>query len=58
MHPHFPGNVPQDYMPIFQFDSKRSVREVLQNLALHFNYIFFCHRTPRIQLNERANPYL
>ena len=43
MHPHFAGNVTENHMPVFQLHAKRSVGEILKNLALHLNDIVFRH---------------
>src|SRR6516164_710031 len=37
VHAHLAGNVTEHDVPVFQLHSKRSVRKILQNLALHLN---------------------
>ena len=43
VHPHLSRNMSQHNMPVFQFHSKRGIRQILQNLALHLNNVVFCH---------------
>src|SRR4029450_8584843 len=41
MHPHLPGDMPQDHMPVFQLDAERGVGEHFDNLPLHLDRFFF-----------------
>jgi hypothetical protein len=43
VHAHLPGYVSQQHMAIFQFDPKRSVREVFNDLTLHLDNIVLRH---------------
>src|SRR5690606_11504620 len=43
VHSHLSGYMAEYHMAIFQFHSKRRVRQILQNLALHLNNVVFCH---------------
>ena len=43
MHPHLAGNETVHYVSIFQLHFERCIGEVLDNLTLHFDVIFFCH---------------
>ena len=44
MHSHLSGNEPKHNMAIFQPDLEGRVREVFNNLPLHFDVILFCHK--------------
>ena len=43
VHAHFSGDVAKNNMPVFEFDPKRGIREILDDLSLHFNYVFLGH---------------
>src|ERR1044071_7935654 len=43
VHPHLAGDVTENDMPVLQLHTKRSVGEVLENLALHLNDVVFRH---------------
>ena len=44
-------------MPIFEFYSKRRVREIFNNLPLHLNNVIFRHAIRlKIQLNQQYIP--
>ena len=47
MHTHFSGDMTEYYMPIFQLDAKRRIRQVFHYLALHLYGIVSCHRSYR-----------
>jgi hypothetical protein len=37
MHTHLPGNETQNHMTVFELDPERRVREIFNNLPLHFD---------------------
>jgi len=43
VHPHFPGDVSEYYMSIFQFHPEGRIREIVNDLPLHLNYVFLRH---------------
>ncbi len=43
MHPHLAGNKTVYYMTIFKLNLEGGIRQVFNNLALHFNVIFLRH---------------
>ena len=43
MHAHLSGDVPENHVAVFQLDAKRRVREILENLPLHLDYVVFRH---------------
>ena len=43
VHTHLAGDVSQDHMPVFELDPESCIRQVLYDLALHLNYVVFCH---------------
>ena len=43
VHTHLAGDESVDYVPVFQFDLEGRIGEVFNNLALHFDEIFFRH---------------
>jgi len=43
MHPHLAGDVAENNMPVLQLHSKRGIRKILKNLALHLNDVVFRH---------------
>ena len=43
VHAHLSRDMAQNHMPVFQFDPERGVREILDDLSLHFNYVFLGH---------------
>jgi hypothetical protein len=43
VHPHFTRNVAKDHVAVFQLNSKRCIRKVLENLTLHLYNVVFCH---------------
>src|SRR3989338_1489004 len=45
MHPHFAGDVGQNLVPIFQFNSKHCVGQCFKNFSLHLYQLFLRHVT-------------
>ncbi|MBV6469630.1 MAG: hypothetical protein NBKEAIPA_01532 [Nitrospirae bacterium] len=43
MHPHLTRNVSQNFMPIFQFDSKHGIGQRFRHRPGHFYDIFLGH---------------
>jgi hypothetical protein len=43
VHAHLSGDVAKNNMPVFEFDPKRGIREILDDLSLHFNNVFLRH---------------
>jgi hypothetical protein len=43
VHPHLARNVAEHHVAVFQLYSKRCIREILKNLALHLYDVVFCH---------------
>lgn len=43
MHPHFPRDMSQYDMAVFEFHPKHGVGKRLRDRALNFNNVFFCH---------------
>lgn len=54
MHAHLARDIAKYYVAVFQFDPECCIREVLQNLTLHFNSVFLGHA----QLTRRDRPAL
>jgi len=52
VHPHFARNVAEHHMTVFQLYSKCCIGEILQNLTLHLNNVFFRHRRLTIDLTH------
>src|SRR4029077_1735970 len=44
VHPHLSRDMPQDHMPVFQFDSERGVGKHFDDFPLHLNRVFFGHQ--------------
>lgn len=53
MHAHFPRDVSQNHVPIFQLYTKRCAGKRFQYLPLHFDRVFFCH----LALTNTARSY-
>lgn len=45
MHPHLSGDMPQHDMAVFQLHAEGRIREVLDHLALHLDYIVLGHKS-------------
>ena len=43
VHSHFPRNMSQHYMSIFQLDPEGRIGQIFKNLALHLYNVVFCH---------------
>lgn len=43
VHTHLAGNKAEHNMTVFEHYPECRIREVLYNLSLHFNQVFFCH---------------
>ncbi len=43
VHAHLPRDMAKNHMPVFKLDPKRGIREILDDLSLHFNDIFLGH---------------
>lgn len=48
MFAHFSGYMPEDFMPVFEFNLKHSIGQGLQNLSHDFDGFFFCHSVPYV----------
>jgi len=46
MPPHLARDVTQDVVPVVELDSEHRVGERFSDLALHLDFLFFCHYEP------------
>ena len=46
MFAHSPGDMSGHHVAVFKFYLEERIGQSLENLAFHFNYIFFCHVFP------------
>jgi len=42
---HAPGNVSGDHVAILQLDTEHGIGQGINNSTLHFDVIFFCHKS-------------